>query len=227
MRKQKQWKQNQVGRVALGLICGAVALALGAGPATATPVVVFQDDFNAETGSGQGASGQSKTNYTAFAQWTVSNGSVDLIANGDFGVDCIGGAGKCVDLDGATSDAGVLTSVVLNLAAGSYDFSFQLSGTDSGFTQTAAGTPNVVDVSIGGLFVTSITVNRGDPFATYGGSFNVLAPASVSIVFANQGGDNFGAMLDAVKLEMVPEPGTVALLALGIGGLGAIRRRRV
>jgi hypothetical protein len=125
-------------------------------------VVVFQDSFDTETGSGQGASGQSKVNYTAFAQWTVSDGSVDLIAQSDFGIDCFGGSGKCVDLDGGTNDAGVLTSVALNLAAGSYDFSFQLSGTDSGFINPKAAYDNIVDVSIGGLFATTITANQGD-----------------------------------------------------------------
>jgi hypothetical protein len=33
-------------------------------------------------------------------------------------------------------------------------------------------------------------------------------------------------MLDAVKLEVVPEPATAALLALGLGSLGALGRRR-
>jgi len=198
-------------------------LALASLPAGAIPV--FEDDFDAETGSGQGASGQSQTSYTGFVNWTVSDGTVDLVAHTDFGIDCFGGSGKCVDLDGATSNAGVLTSTALNLAAGTYVLSFQLSGTDAGFAQAAAGTPNVVDVSIGAFFTTQVTVNQGDPFASYGGSFTLLAPASVSIVFANQGGDNFGAMLDDVKLELVPEPGTAALLALGVAGLAARRRR--
>jgi hypothetical protein len=218
--------KRQACQVVMVVVFGTVAMALGGATANATPVVVFQDGFDAETGSGQGASGQSETSYTAFAQWTVSDGSVDLIAQSDFGIDCFGGSGKCVDLDGATNDAGVLTSIALNLATGTYDFSFQLSGTDSGFSQVAAQNPNVVDVSIGGLFAATITVNWGDPFATYGGSFNLLAPTTVSIVFANQGGDQFGAMLDAVKLELVPEPGTAALLALGLGSLGASGRRR-
>ncbi|MBS1105059.1 MAG: sorting protein [Deltaproteobacteria bacterium] len=219
--------RKQTSGVVMAVVIGAVAMALGGAPASATPVVVFQDSFDGETGSGDGASGQSKVNYTAFAQWTVSDGSVDLIANGDYGIDCFGGAGKCVDLDGGTNNAGVLTSsIALNLAAGSYEFSFQLSGTDSGFTQTNAKIPNVVDVSIGGLFATTITANQGDPFAEYGGSFDVLVPTTVSIVFGNQGGDQFGAMLDSVKLEMVPEPAAAALLALGLGGLGALGRRR-
>lgn len=218
--------RKQASGLVMAVFLGAVVLALGGAPASATSVIVFQDSFDGETGSGQGASGQSKTNYTAFAQWAVPDGTVDLIANGDFGIDCFGGAGKCVDLDGSTNDAGVLTSDALNLAAGSYEFSFQLSGTDSGFTQANAKIPNIVDVSIGGLFATTITANWGVPFAEYGGSFDVLVPTIVSIVFANQGGDQFGAMLDSVKLEMVPEPATAALLALGLGSLGALGRRR-
>jgi hypothetical protein len=206
----------------MGALLGA--LVIGAAPAQALPV--FEDGFDAETGSGQGASGQSKVNYAAFVSWTVSNGTVDLIAHGDFGIACAGGAGKCVDLDGGSNDAGVLTSVALDLAPGIYELSFLLSGTSSAFTQTAAGTPNTVDVSVGSLFATSVTVAKGDPFASYGGSFTVPAPTTVSIVFANQGGDNFGAMLDDVRLTLVPEPGTAALFALGLAGLAARSRPR-
>jgi len=210
---------------AIGALLGSVLwLGLSGLPAGAIPV--FADGFDAETGSGQGASGQSKSNYTAFAQWTVSNGSVDLIAHTDFGIDCVGGAGKCVDLDGATNDAGVLTSTALNLSAGIYQLSFQLAGTDAGFSQPGSFAPNVVDISIGSFFVSQVTVNKGDPFATYSGVFTLPAPAIVSIVFANQGGDNFGAVLDDVKLELVPEPGTAALLALGLAALAARRRTR-
>ena len=211
--------------VASGLLLGLALLALSS-VAGAFPTVVFQDNFDAETGSGNGASGQSKSAYNAFLQWTVSDGTVDLVFNTDFGIDCFGGAGKCVDLDGATNDAGVMTSIALNLAPGSYEFSFQLAGTDAGFTQAGSNAANTVDVSIGSLFVDSITVAKGDPYASYGGNFSVAAPTIVSIVFANQGGDNFGAMLDAVKLQMVPEPGTAALLALGLAAL-ASRRTRV
>lgn len=206
---------------------GVSALLLGtlllAGRADAVPI--FFDDFDAETGSGQGASGQSQTSYTGFVNWTVSDGTVDLVAHTDFGIDCFGGAGKCVDLDGATSDAGVLTSTALDLEPGVYTLSFQLSGTDAGFGGNA-NIPNVVDVSVGSFLVEQVTVNKGDPFALYSYTFSVAAPASVSIVFANQGGDNFGAMLDEVSLEQVPEPGTAALFAVGLTALAASRRRR-
>lgn len=209
----------------VGVVLGS-ALLLGLAGLPASAVPVFEDTFDAETGSGSGASGQSKSNYTAFAQWTVSNGSVDLIAHTDFGIDCFGGSGKCVDLDGATNDAGVLTSTALNLAAGVYQLSFALAGVDAGFSQPGSFAPNVVDVSVGSFFVSQVTVNKGDPFASYGGVFTLAAPATVSIVFANQGGDNFGAVLDNVRLELVPEPGTAALLALGLAALSARRRPR-
>lgn len=210
--------------VVSGLLLGLALTALSSA-AGALPIVVFQDDFDAETGSGNGASGQSKSNYNAFLQWTVSNGTVDLVAHTDFGIDCFGGAGKCVDLDGATNDAGVLTSIALNLAPGTYDFSFRLAGVELAFNPPQSFFPNTVDVSIGTLFVAAITVNKGDPYAEYGGVFEVLVPTTVSIVFANQGGDNFGGVLDAVKLQMVPEPGTAALLALGLAALASRRAR--
>src|SRR5215469_8200682 len=95
--------------------CVASALAMGVAHASTT---VFTDNFDTE-----GAPGVSILNYGSFANWTVSNGTVDLVAipNG-FGISTCPGAasGKCVDLDGSTSDAGVMTSTALSLGTGNY-----------------------------------------------------------------------------------------------------------
>ena len=57
-------------------------------------------------------------NYTGFANWTVYSGTVDLIGNGSY--DFLPGDGLYVDLDGSTSDAGVLTTKQsFNFTAGS------------------------------------------------------------------------------------------------------------
>jgi hypothetical protein len=207
-----------------------MALLSLASPAAAT--TIFFDDFNSEPGSGAGDSGQSQLNYTGFANWTVSGGTVDLIFHDDFApaageIGCIGSAGKCVDLDGGTNNAGVMTSTSLLLAPGLYDLSFELSGVASSFGQAAASVPNIVDFNVTGTsLVGQATRNQGDPYSSAGGQFTLLAPTSVQIVIANQGGDNFGAMLDNVKLELVPEPHTFVLLAGGLLGLGLARRRR-
>lgn len=204
-----------------------LALLSLASPAAAGPI--FFDDFNSEPGAGQGASGQSALNYAGFANWTVSGGTVDLIFHGDFAplaseVECIGLTGKCVDLDGGTSNAGVMTSNALLLAPGTYVLSFELAGVASSFGQTSAGVPNTVDFLVTNTTLVGQAIrNQGDPYSTVSGQFTLGAPTPVQIVIANQGGDNFGAMLDDVKL--VPEPHTLGLLAGGLLGLALLRRR--
>jgi hypothetical protein len=207
-----------------------MALLSLASPAAAT--TIFFDDFNSEPGSGAGGSGQSQLNYTGFANWTVSGGTVDLIFHDDFApaageIGCIGVLGKCVDLDGGTNNAGVMTSISILLAPGLYDLSLDLSGVASSFGQAAASVPNIVDFLVTGTtLVGQATRNQGDPYSSVGGQFTLLAPTSVQIVIANQGGDNFGAMLDDVTLVLVPEPHSFGLLAGGLLGLAVARRRR-
>jgi len=207
----------------------AIAALFLAAPAGA--LTIFSDTFDTEPGSGDGGSEQSGLNYTGFANWTVSSGTVDLISHDDYApaageIECLGSTGKCVDLDGGTNNAGVMTSTSILLAPGLYELSFELAGVASSFGQSAASVPNVVDFSVTGTaLVGQATRNHGDAYSTVSGQFTLLAPTSVQIVIANQGGDNFGAMLDQASLELIPEPGTAALLMGGLLGLALARRR--
>jgi hypothetical protein len=86
--------------------------------------VIFFDDFNGET------TGLNKAN---FANWDVTDGSVDLVSGVGF---CAPAAsGNCVDLDGSTGNAGVFsTKTTFNLPAGDYELSFVLGGSHRGGT---------------------------------------------------------------------------------------------
>jgi hypothetical protein len=63
--------------------------------------------------------------------------------------------------------------------------------------------------------------NMGWSTRTY---FFTASSASTSLTFASATGDAFGPALDNVRLEAVPEPGTL-LLGSGISAL-VLRRRR-
>ena len=208
-----------------------LALALVAPGTAPAAFIVFQDDFNAEVGTGDGGSGGSGLGYTGFTNWTITDGTVDLIANTDFGITCPTASGKCVDLDGISSDAGVMTSINISLDPGTYQFSYTLAGTSSSFTSPpfppAAEEDNIVDVSIGALFSEQVTVPWATAPQVHGGIFSVVALTNVSIVIGNQGGDNFGAMLDNVVLiNTIPEPGTALLLGMGLLVISLRERQR-
>lgn len=115
------------------IIFGAI-LALTA-TTSASAAIVYSNNFDAEN------SGLSAANYNGFAGLSVTDGTVDLVRSGDFGITCPGGTGSCVDLDGSTNDAGVLRS-------GSYAFkvgqkvslNFQITGNQRG------GAPDNIDI---------------------------------------------------------------------------------
>lgn len=200
-------------------VMGFLAAALFSVGANAT--VILQDNFDAEAG----APGVSVLNYNSFANWTVSNGTVDVVANTNgWGISCVGGTGKCVDLDGSTGNAGVLTSSLLSLAAGNYTFSFDISGNQRGYS------PDSMTMTLGGFLSQAFTLSSSDPWATKTYNFTVSSATSDYIVFNHTGGDNVGIMLDNVSLVMtskVPEPSSLVLVGLGLLSLGFVRRKSV
>ena len=196
--------------------------------------VVFSDNFDTET---TGLNTQP-------SQWTVTNGTVDTIGDPLVGPNFFNlrpGNGLYIDLDGSTSDAGVMTSDPFSLLPGTnYVLSFDLSGSlrNNGNNRVLAGLDFNGDAAFD-LFL-DITLAAIAPFTTYSIPFTVSSIFNnAHIVFDHFGGDNAGLLLDRVLLvgerqpggggggggQTIPLPGSWALFGAGLGLLGAARRR--
>jgi len=187
----------------------AVAFVMLAGGANAA--VLLSDNFDGETnGTPQGT----------FGNWSVANGTVDVVSNNTFSIFCAGGAGKCVDLDGTSNDAGDLISNFLFLP-GDYTLTFDFSGNQRN------GTTDSMLVTMGSLSETFSSNN--DNFLTVVRNVTVGAGPGDNLTFSHFGGDNTGLILDNVRVESIdaiPEPATLALFGAGLVGVGFLRRRR-
>jgi hypothetical protein len=150
--------------------------------------VLLSDDFNSENG------GNRQDIYSRFANWNVTDGSVDLRHRTDFGL--TPPTDQVVDLDGGTLDAGRLESrAIFILDPGTtYELRFDLAGNQ----RTPAA--DTVTVSLGTVFSEDFTLSMFDPFTTVVREIVVTTPASGTLVFDHAGGDNIGLLLDNVHL---------------------------
>jgi hypothetical protein len=188
-------------------------LGLAATPVLAG-VVVLSDNFDSESLG---------VNYTGFANWNVTAGSVDLIGQPGF-YDFLPGNGRYVDMDGSTNQAGRLeskASFTIN-PGDTYHLDFSLAGNQR---NTALERTHVVFFG----FDWPISLNMNDNFSSLWIEFTSTSlQGTFPVVFYAEGGDNVGMLLDRVELTYypVPLPGAVWLLGSGLLGLTGWRRFR-
>lgn len=161
----------------------------------------------------------------------LTQGTIDLFANGGFGLPCAGGLGNCIDVDGQNGPGGTRLSTN-GFAANAGDtltITVDVAGSQRGSTETFfAGFNNgTTDVSN-----QSITVQSADPYSTRTFSFIAPVAGTYSAFFGTPSADNVGPLADNFSFSIsptvggVPEPGVWAMMLAGFGLLGAAARAR-
>ncbi len=189
---------------------------------TAQAALIFEDNFDAETPT---------LNYTGFSNWTVDGGTVDLVANNTFSINC---SGNCVDLDGSTNNAGRMVSTqVFNFGSADFNVDVQASGNQRN-GQTDMFELQILDAVTLNTIYSAATSLSGDTFQLVDtGMLTIFGDFRVALL--GFGSDNVGVVVDNLRVctagdcgpggpQAVPEPGTIALLGLGLLGLGFVRR---
>jgi hypothetical protein len=172
-----------------------IPFAILAGLPSVRATTIFADNFNTENG-GAGA-----TPYSGFAQWEVSDGTVDLIGLGYW--DFLPGNGLYLDMDGSTFDAGRITTTLALVftPTTNYTLSFDLAGNQRHQVNDS------IRVSIdGGVLSQEITLSGNVPFTQYSYTFSVPSLTSAKLSFEGLArnnqvlGNNEGLLLDNVMI---------------------------
>jgi hypothetical protein len=181
-------------------------------------------NFQDNTGGDAMLLQQGATNMTG---WTVVGGG-NLLWAGPNSYSYMGGlsaedGGYFLDLTGLTNTspyAGVEQTVGTNLGT-QYQLSFNLGGRGDGL-------PVGIEVKINGTLVQNFVSSTAAWTYESLKFFGTGGATKIDLIGSQSGTDNtgFDISLDDVTLIAVPEPGTLALLGVGLVGAGVIRRRR-
>ncbi|MEM9839526.1 MAG: PEP-CTERM sorting domain-containing protein [Pseudomonadota bacterium] len=207
----------------LALAATIAALSIGAANATTT---VFEETWDQDA-----LDNGTVLNFNGFDNWTVTDGFVDLISSGGFGLSCNGGMGGCIDADGSGSSATgmtIETTMEFLFEAGrEYTFSATYSGSQRSGT-------DALNFSIDGLMDEDIIgIMSTDPFTTFTISFTPTVNTMAAIMISVPGPlDALGPIVDDILLTVadvnnpVPVPAALPLFLAGAAGLGALKRRK-
>lgn len=222
-------------------MAGTLAVVCGIGPVAAAEVVFF-DNFESYITNTSANNSQLNWNPPATSPWTVTDGTIDIIEDGNqWGLDASTGSGLLdggdffLDMDGSTGNAGVLMSIDLGAIGGvasggpgpftnlidgqTYQLEFIMSGNQRSGSDTAE-----IGVVLGDNVLISQNLTSTSPWTIYSALFTYST--GDQLFFRNLGGDNIGVLLDNVRISVVPVPPAAALGFLGFGMVAWMRKRK-
>jgi hypothetical protein len=184
--------------------------------------IVFSENFDAATDTiGAVTAGQ----FSA-----IGGTNVDIVGAGNgFGALCAAPeSGNCVDMAGSNGNprGDLQLTTPLNLAAGTYDLSFDLIG-------SGRGDDSSVTVTFGSYSHTFNLTSGDDSSGIVVDQAVTIAGGPTQLSFVNVGAvSNDGELLDDVVISspstsVTPEPSSLMLFGTGVIGLAGVIRRKV
>jgi choice-of-anchor C domain-containing protein len=180
---------------------------------------------------------------TAITNWVVGAPNVDYINKGEWNAS---DGNRSVDLDGGVGSAGSVSQSFATLAGADYRVTFDLSGNPGALpmvktVRVSAGADSAnFDYTIGtnhlnnsGALPWVLTYEAHTFEFTATGAQTTLTFASLTGQSGSRSG--WGPVIDNVDVELlestpptpaIPEPSTVALMAVGLAAVGFTRRRK-